>query len=181
MEVQNRRMRQMLEGLGSETEMTSLSRFFQGFKSGYRKQHAINIATQPLPTGRQVKKRTSVIVIFVVVAVLIVVAVVVPAKPEDLARRIGGLASLVPVLAAILAALGRRAHCDWSLPKAKRQVWVSIFIIALSQLVMFAQAPPLSPLALLSLVLEVVGVYTLTRAICRKKDLARAVSPAVAQ
>ena len=65
--------------------MSSLSRFFQGFKSGYRKQHAITIATQPPPTGPQVKKRTSVIVIFVVVAVLIVFAVAVPAKPEDLA------------------------------------------------------------------------------------------------
>lgn len=85
----------------------------------------------------------------------------------------------MPVLAAILAALGRRAHCDWPLPKAKRQVWVSIFIIALSQLGLLA--PPLSPLALLSLVLEVVGVYRLTRAICRKRDLARAISPAVAR
>lgn len=89
MEVQNRRMRQMLESLGSDTgeeeQMSSLSRFFQGFKSGYRKQHAITIATQPPPTGPQVKKRTSVIVIFVVVAVLIVFAVAVPAKPEDLA------------------------------------------------------------------------------------------------
>ena len=161
--------------------MTGTSRFFQGFKSGYRKQHAINVAAQPLPTGRQVKKRTSVIVIVVLVAVLIVVAVVLPAKPEDLARRIEGLASLVPVLAAILAALGRRVHCDWSLPKAKHQVWVSIFIIALSQLVLFAPAQPLSPAALAALFLEVVGVYRLTRAICRKKDLVKAISPAVAQ
>jgi hypothetical protein len=58
--------------------MTSLSRFFEGFKSGYRRQHAINEAKKPLPAGRQIKKSTSVIVICGVIGVLVLLAVFAP-------------------------------------------------------------------------------------------------------
>ena len=95
-------------------EMTSLSRFFQGFKSGYRKQHAITAATEPQPTGRQIRKRTSIIVICSVIGVLIVLSVVLVIGDygisEDLGRRIGGVSvALSGIVFFLRALIGRRA------------------------------------------------------------------------
>jgi Flp pilus assembly protein TadB len=80
------------------------------------------------------------------------------------------LAPLVPVLLTILVARGRRGHCDWSLQKANRQLWISVLVIVV---VVFIPAVPLSPLALILLVIQVFAVYRLTLALCRKRDLAK--------
>ncbi len=87
------------------------------------------------------------------------------------------LASLLPALMAIKVAKDRRGSCNWSWDKAKSQAWISILVIALSQIVIFTPTQPFSPLALLSLVAEIFGVYRLSRAIYRKKDLAKPSSP----
>src|SRR6266478_22638 len=86
------------------------------------------------------------------------------------------LASLIPVLVAVKVARDRRGSCSWPLDKVKSQMWVSILIIVASQVVIFTPARPFSPLALLSFVVEVFGVYRLSKAIYRKKDLAKSVS-----
>jgi hypothetical protein len=91
------------------------------------------------------------------------------------------IAPLLPVLIAIKVAMDRRSRCDWPLPKAKRQFWFAIFLIALSQVLVFTHpnAQPFSPMVLVELYLEVLGVYRLTRAILRKRDLAKlTVAPA---
>jgi hypothetical protein len=95
--------------------MTSLSRFFQGFRSGYRKQHAITVATETPPTGGQVKKRTSVIVICSVIGVLIVLSVALVigdyGLSEDLARKIGGvIVALFSIVFFLRVLIGRRAR-----------------------------------------------------------------------
>jgi hypothetical protein len=82
---------------------------------------------------------------------------------------------LGPYLIAIVIANARRTHCDWTLAKAKSQVWVSIAIIVASQIVIFALAKPLSRLALLSTVLGAFGVFRLARAIYRRNDLAKTI------
>jgi hypothetical protein len=95
----------------------------------------------------------------------------------DMASQLASfLASLVPVLVAIKVAKDRRGNCYWPLNKAKSQIWVSVMIILASQVVVFAPAQPFSPLALLSILVEAFGVYRLSRAIYRKRDLAKAVS-----
>jgi hypothetical protein len=90
------------------------------------------------------------------------------------------LASLLPVLIAVKVAKDQRGNCNWPLVRANRSVWVSVFLIGLSQLVFLTPAKPLSPLALLSFGFEVVGVYLLARGIYRKKDLAKTPIPSAA-
>src|SRR5215469_11854653 len=91
------------------------------------------------------------------------------------------LISVLPILFVVLVAKNKRGDCTLTLEVAKKQIVDSIFIIVLSQMVIFTPAKPLSPLALLFFALEVYGVYRLARAIYRKRDLTRAATamPAV--
>lgn len=99
--------------LGSDTdeepEMSSLSRFFQGFKAGYRRQHAINKANKPLPTGRQIRKSTSVIVICGVIGVLVLLAVFAPQMFFD--PRTAGVGTALLGVVFVLRALQARRKC----------------------------------------------------------------------
>jgi hypothetical protein len=52
--------------------MNALSRFLAGFKSGYRKQHAVTVTVQSASTEPQVKKRTAIVVICAVILLLAV-------------------------------------------------------------------------------------------------------------
>lgn len=82
------------------------------------------------------------------------------------------LAWLVPIIITIKVARTRRANCSWSLEKTRSQVWISIPIIILSEVVYFTTARPFSLVLLLAFALELFAVYRLSTAIFRKKDLA---------
>ncbi|PYU21636.1 MAG: hypothetical protein DMG30_17040 [Acidobacteria bacterium] len=73
-----------------------LSRFLAGFKSGYRKEHAITLAKpRPVDAGPQVKKSTVVIVICAVVSALIAIPFLSPGPDAKIRQTMG---AAIPIL-----------------------------------------------------------------------------------